>query len=236
MFHYKLSYIFVSFFLFTNSFIFSQHNSSTDAYYQLFDRYIGEENNSINNGYNANTQTRIIDNSHIFFEQSDFIDAFVIYNNQAYTKKIKYDVYNDHVLVKYINQQNNFTLKLNSEMIDKFEIAQHQFVVLKKDPALNKLYGNGIFEKIYTGKSFELLAKHNKLRHEVLKGDYIGYYFNDKITYLFKYKGIYYTINSRKDILKVLPEYSKTIKKMYKRGILLNSSFLTKLFKHLDNL
>lgn len=236
--HFNLAKYYL-FFLISTLLIFKVHGqveNSNVPYYKIYDDFVGIENSELNNGTSFLQQFRSLDRSHTFFGVNEFIDGRLVYNDQVYKTKLKYDIVEDLVIIKYIESSNIFSLNLNSKLISSFSIAGSQFVRLPENQGLSSLYENGFFEELYKGNLFSAYVKHKKKTKKNTEKGAIHYYFKDGNTYLFLYENTYYEINSKKDIYKVVPHLKKQILNHFSRHPKINSESLALLFKQLDKL
>jgi len=193
----------------------SNANFSKGDYYKSFDDFIGNQNSDLVNGikfidkYKNNTN-----NNYRFYKSINFFNGFVIYNNQPYFDvEIKYDLLSDNIIIGY----NDFTaLILNHEMVDRFSIKTKNFVRLPLSDGLKSIYDHGFFEQAYIGKQCSLYKKYKKHKIKKVDNEQVFYIFKDRFFYVLKYKNKYVEINSKKDLLKFIPEYNKEIKYFYR--------------------
>ncbi len=213
-----------------------QAKDTNAQYYKIYDDFVGIENSELNNGTSFLQQFRTLDKSHTFFGANEFLDGQLVYKNQVYKTRLKYDIIDDLVIVKYIESSNIFSLSLNSKLINSFSIGASQFVKLPNNEELSSLYGNGFFEEIYKGNSFSAYLKHKKKTKKNTENGTIHYYFKNGNTYLLFYENTYYEINSKKDIYKVVPHLKKQILNHFNRHPKVDSESLALLFKQLDKI
>lgn len=220
---------------------FSQAESSKNTYYTLYDSFNLYENNSIFNGleYVDEYKSLKVDN-HKFYKSYDFIKGFVIYNEQPYYNiKMKYDLLSDLIVLEFVNKKVN-NLSLNSNAIGEFVLDKDKFVRLDNDEVLSSFYGNGFFKEVYKSEEYVLYVKYLKNKVEKIYDKKVYYVFTDYEVYVLFYKGRYYKIDSKKDILNAIPKREKEILAYYKVGKRFNKKdkgqFILNLFKSLNRL
>ncbi|NMH87076.1 hypothetical protein [Flavivirga algicola] len=225
-------------------FSFSQDKSPTETYYKLFDSYFNYKNYEVFNGLEYVDEfpelIRTKETNNKFYDSYDFIKGLIVYNGEPYYNlEIKYDLFNDHVLLKYLNKKINY-LKLNSKMVSQFRLKEDKFVRLKNNLALNNFYRNGFFKEGYKGERFSLYVKYKKNKQEDLNQGRVVYIFEEYKFFFVCYMGALHRINSKKDMLKAFPFREKEIRTFYKNNSsLLKSSkehFFIRLVKYLDTL
>ncbi|MFI0428197.1 hypothetical protein [Mariniflexile sp. HMF6888] len=220
---------------------FSQAELSNDTYYTLYDSFNLYENNDIFNGleYVDEYKSLKVDN-HKFYKSYDFIEGFVIYNEQPYYNiKMKYDLLSDLIVLEFVSKKVN-NLSLNSSAVSEFILGGDKFVRLDKNEVLNAFYGNGFFKETYKSDEYTLYVKYLKNKVEKIYDKKIYYVFTDDEVYVLFYKGKYYMIDSKKDILNAVPKREKEILAYYKVGKRFSKNdkgqFLLNLFKNLNSL
>lgn len=211
-----------------------QVNATQDDIYKIYDEFMGEENSELNNGASFLQQYRTIDQSHLFFNTKDYVKGEVDYKNQSYKTQLKYDLFNDLVVVKYINSSSAFTLGLNSGLVNSFEIGNYRFVKLKNEENIHSFYRNGFFEEAYFGDALSLYIKHQKHLKKSTTRNKLYYSFKEESTYLLKYKNNYYEIDNKRDIIKIVPEHKKMIKDFFTKKRKFNRKSLHQIFSLMD--
>lgn len=212
----------------------SQIDPLEEDYYKAYDNYIGVENTEIYNGASFIQQFRTLDKSHMFFETPEFLKGLIEYKNQPYQAKIKYDIVNDLVVVKYIDSLKSFPLSLNASLVDRFTMAENKFVRLKANKELSFVYKNGFFEEVYKGENFVFYIKHQKQIKKNTSRSKVFYFFVENKTFILKYKNHFYEIKNKRDIAKVVPHLKKEINDFFGHLRSVNAFSLTRLFSKLD--
>lgn len=224
----------VVFFLSLTLVVTCQVDLSEDAYYKVYDDYIGLENSELNNGVIVLQQYRTMDKSHMFFEKPEFLEGQVMYKNQGYSTKLKYDLLNDLVVIKNESNNNTLPISLNSKLVDSFVIDNHNFVKLPVQKNLEFLFENGFFEEVFKGEKFNLYIKHRKELKKNTNRSRILYFFLEEQTYLLKYDHQFHEIRNKRDIIKVVPHLKKEIKDFFGQLRTLNTLSLKRLLSKID--
>ncbi|TRZ41958.1 hypothetical protein DMZ48_15075 [Robertkochia solimangrovi] len=156
---------------------------------------------------------RTINENTQYFLTYAFLDGSVKYAGQAYNdQQLKYDVYEDKVLLKLVSSVGGATMELIPEWLDEFIINGHRFVHLRPTdtPSLSKY---GFYEVATKGSVLTLYTKHNMERIDQRDEKFVYYeFFPEKSTYVLLYNDEYHIINSKSDLLRLLPEYKKQIR------------------------
>ncbi len=200
----------------------AQQTNSIASGYITFDKLVGLQNTSLYQGRLYTEKYRTINDRKQFFKSTEFLNGDVWYKGQPYFNQLlKYDVYEDELLLKL--EQNGNTLKLSKKDIDSFSIEKIRFINLKSKK-ITTLGLFGYYEVLFQDHMFALYARHNKNIMERKDKKYVYYEFEDtKTKYLLLYRGEYYPLNSKKDIVRVFPNHKTQINKLY-RGAKNNNS------------
>ncbi|MCK5677423.1 MAG: hypothetical protein KAH72_02980 [Flavobacteriaceae bacterium] len=225
---YTLRFILILLFLFITNSFYSQTQSSQKDYYKWFDNYIGIENTSIFNGLRYKEEFRTLEGNHKFYLTPNFIKADIVYDDQSYFDiKMKYDLYEDHIIVNLATNSGSSILQLLSDKIESFTIKGHNFIKLLDNHTTNSNdIITGIFEIVYKNSNLILYKKNKKIAKKHLTKKYIYYSFSKKNQYYFYFNNDFYIINSKSSVVKIFPNYKKEINTFYnKNKNLLNSDF-----------
>ncbi|TXE06244.1 hypothetical protein FUA26_14825 [Seonamhaeicola algicola] len=232
-------------FLFFVNICISQNTNQNSKFYALFDAYVQTENLEVYNGKEFLDEhpelIRTSKTNNKFFGVYDFLKGTVTYNHQPYFDiELKYNLVDDLVLVKYINEKVNL-LSLNSSLLSNFSVLGKTFVKLPKSNAIaSSVYANGFFEEQYKGTHFSFYVKHQKEVIEEHLDGRIVYSFRRYENYIVGNNSNYYHIATKKQALKSFPAKEKEIKQFFKKNKILRKAdkqkFYHNLFRHLDTL
>lgn len=236
-------YFFFTIFFFINTVsIHSQTNSSNKGTYDWFDNKIGDENTGIYNGIIYKEKFRTLNNNHKFFLTSQFSKGNIIYNGQPYYNiEMKYDIYEDLLIVKLPNHSEYFIVQLINDKIDEFSINNNKFLKIsgKHEVFFNETI-SGFYEISFQSKDLNLFKKHIKSRKERIVGNFVYSKFKDESEHIIFFNDRYYKINSKKYLIKLFPNLKKNIDNFYNSNKqLLNidkDTFMTHLMEHISSL
>ena len=240
----EISFRFILFFFFFLKIVSIQSQTyiSPKDYYNWFDNIIGLENTGIYTGIIYEEKFRTIDGNHKFYMTSQFINGNIIYDGQPYFDiEMKYDIYEDKLIVKLPSYSAYIILQLISDKIDEFSIKNHQFIKVydKHEEFFNETL-SGFYEITYQSKHLNLLKKHVKSRKERLGENFVYSLFKDKSEYFIIFNGRYYKINSKSELKKIFPKLEKNINSFYNSNKRLLKSdqdtFMTYLMNHISSL
>lgn len=215
---------------------FSQTNSNSKDYYKYFDSKIGIRNSGIFNGIPYKEQYLTINGNHKYFLTSDFVKGTIYFNNQPYYDvDMKYDTYEDNLILKLPSQSKYFFIKLINDKIDKFNIYGKNFVKLSNNAEVS-----GFHEILYQSKLLNLFKEHKKRIKKIIGDDFVYYEFNEENSYIVFSDNKYYKINSKKEFIKLFPTHKKNISNFYStnKSILKSDKdkFMIQLIKYVNTL
>ena len=127
---------------------------------------------------------------------------------------MKYDLYEDNILVKSHN-----ALLLDQNRIDSFKIDKKKFI------KIDNIVGNdfemfGFYEIVLKTSLFSFFKKHRKTRKKLVNNKTVYYEFNSENEYYLLRDRIYTKVRRKEDILKVFPKYKKEINNNLKKSFL----------------
>lgn len=179
-----------------------------EEYLNWFDQIIGIENTGISNGVVYQEEYPSINDKHKFFLSSNYLIANLNYEDEQYFGiEIKYDVFEDEILVKL-----NTYIQLPKDQISSFSINEHSFTNIN-DKIATKNNLEGFYEILLKNSLFNLYIKHKKKKLDRVGKKYNYYEFLSENKYYLYYENSYHTINSRKDLIKIFPEFQNEINK-----------------------
>ena len=159
-------------------FVFSQ--STTDnRNYEVFDEIVGLENTTFFNGPQfKDDYPKAIGDSR-YFNQNVFAQSEIEYDGELFSNvPLEYDVFSDNVITRSNDYMNNFIVQLIPSYISRFTINGHNFVKLEDSKFSSD--GNGFYEVMSLGKSFELYIKHIRNEKELTVDFAIQYRFTNQ--------------------------------------------------------
>lgn len=236
--HHKVQLL-LSIFIFIGYVPLSHSQSTRDnAIHVVYDAIVGGENTGLYNGPEFKDQfLDSWDGSHIYLNTHVFTHNTLIYNNQRYTNvPLKYDLFDDNVVIRSEDNLSIFQIKLVPENISSFTVHNRDFVKLT-EPQLN-IDGHGFFEIASIGNIVSLYIKHVKTKKKETINNILQYSLVEDNYYLLVYNGVYHIVRSIKGFKKVIPNRYKEIRKFRKEYKSIyktdRDGFMIKLIKYLD--
>lgn len=195
---------------------FSQDNSQKKIY-SWYDHQTGIENSSLFRGIEYVETDRMINEKHKFFKTQYFQVGEVTYNGQTFYKvPLKYNIYEDLLLVNLQQGQRNFVFQLINDKVNQFQINDHKFRYLKTD---NNPDIEGFYEVINEEGQFKIYKKHLQNRREV-RDRSIAYieFSTDNPEYIFKYKNDFFKFGNPRELFSEFPALKSKIKSFYSKN------------------
>jgi hypothetical protein len=155
---------------------------------------------------------------HPFFLENYWESGTVMFEGQHYDSiEMRYDIYNDLLLVKYIDKEGRVTpIQLYNSKVDEFRIMGHHFVRLKEDTLSG--FKTGFFDLLQDGETAKVLAKRKKeINRSVNSSDQVKEYLQ-KDKYYIMINQDYYDVNGKKSIIKVLSDRKSELKIFLKKN------------------
>jgi hypothetical protein len=124
---------------------------------------------------------------------------------------LKYNVFDDRLVVKLSNQSSETILAPVKEFTSGFQIGSHQFVLLDDTQAVSSRVA-GYYELLQESSHSSLFKKHNKSRTTKFDTGRSFFEFKDaRADYLLYYNDGYHSVNSKRELTKLFPQYKKEI-------------------------
>lgn len=229
----------ISFMIFGGILSYAQNTGHID-YYNSFDKNIGIENTGLYQGVIYTEKYRTINKNSQFFKTWEFQKGNVCYDGECYYGlDLKYDVYEDEVLIKLITKVGGGTLKLIKDYVESFQIGGHNFIKISPiDAPSLSIYG--FYEVVYKSSELSLFIRHIKNSFDRKDRKTVYYEFlKGKSKNVLFYRGVYSPINTKKDIVVLFPDLKKEIDKFYNMARGLRKSdpnhFYISLIKRIEN-
>ena len=223
----------VYFFLLLSFFSFSQSQQDKIDYYSWFDAVVGVENSGLYNGVRFKEKFKVFKDNHEFYRTSTFLVGDILYDKQPFFKvPMKYDAYNDMLIVKIPYKSVHITLQLIKEKIEYFKLEDKLFANISKGNTL------GFYEVLFENSQLVLYKKHKKIKNRHIHKKQVYTIFKDQFKYFIKRDFIFYRVKSKGDFTKLFPQQKKKINIFYRLNrVLLKldmDTFMVKLLKHLN--
>jgi hypothetical protein len=199
-------------------FLAAQNLPDNGPYYLWFDQQVGIENTGLYEGILYKELYRTLNENTQFYITPDFLSGTVVSDGQPYIDLLlKYNVYDDQVLLKVKDRLGGNTIQLLRDKISRFTINNRLFIQVTDAPA--ELALTGFYEVSYQNATVILLTKHTKKLFERKDRSSLYYEFldgNKEHVVLFGHK--YFPIKNKRDLIDIFPDLKDQIDEFYNRA------------------
>ncbi len=149
-----------------------------------------------------------------YFITGDFSNGWVSYSGRKYDSlSVMYDEARNQLVI--LNFDKKSRIVLQNEFVDSFNLLGHTFISLTEDHQQN-LYNSGFYDMLYNGK-IQFLARRIKTMDSPIKGDLLVRVFYIKDRFYVHKNGLYYLVNSKKDVYHLFNDKIRDIKKLMRK-------------------
>ncbi|PVW13876.1 hypothetical protein [Marixanthomonas spongiae] len=182
--------------------------------YNWFDTTIGIENTGLYNGVAYIDVEKAKGEFKKFLYNNGFQSGSIDYDGQTYYNiPLKYDVFNDEVILQLTGENGTTILQPFKELIKSFHITNRSFKKIVNKSTENKDDDlSGFYEELLKTSQLVVFKKHRKKRLKRIKEETIMYLFKPKKPYYFLlYQNMYYSVKNKRDFIQLFPDYKKEI-------------------------
>ncbi len=180
-----------------------------ESLYSQFDKIIGPNNTKLSYGviYKEKYRKKHRDN-HNFYQDDSFKRGSIIYRGQVFNNiELKYELVDDFLVIQLSNNNQITSIIPEKSLVQKFSIENKKFI---------NSSSFGFLEELLIKEEFSVLKKHRKLSKENRDADYRYHTFKKQEGYILFYNDNYFSIDSKRDFVKLFPNSKKQISKFYK--------------------
>jgi hypothetical protein len=211
-------------FLMSNTFLKVQAqllSKDTDFYHLSVSNLKDFYKNTVREGLHLYNGTEYLQYSFLikgspFFYVDSFIKGKVYYDGRLYNDvPIRYDLVSDEVIIT--DFFGNFPIRLISNKVNYFELANHRFIRISSDDTSASVNSSGFFDEIYKGSNASIYVKRQKLLEMLLgtETDKRSYKQYDRC-YILR-NNEFYLISDQRDVLNVLKDKKEILKKFIRK-------------------
>ncbi|MDB5120291.1 MAG: hypothetical protein JWN56_1509 [Sphingobacteriales bacterium] len=140
------------------------------------------------------------------FITTEFVPATITYDGKTYVNvKSLYDLVDGNLIIQHFD--NFFFIRLHPERVESFTISGHTFIRINAD-SVNTTPAAGFYDLLYDGK-VKFLAKRSKTLEEKAVASGLERQINESTKYYLRKDNVYYLINGKSDLLKLLKPHDK---------------------------
>lgn len=192
----------------------AQHYTKTDVL-SWYDSKTISETSQLFRGIEYVEKHRMLNEKHKFFKTIEYKKGKLVYGGQLYDEvSMKYNIYDDILLVNIELNQNNLFFQLFSNEVEEFSILGHNFKYIKSEKE-EKI--KGFYETMNNNVFFKIYKKHLVRRGRIKKRNQYYYEFNPKRSnYIYEYEGKYYLLTKSTDLISEFPNFKSEINYFFK--------------------
>ncbi|WP_425234334.1 hypothetical protein [Ulvibacterium sp.] len=186
----------------------AQVEKDVSSHYNWFDSLIGIENLEMHYGAVYVEKHRSKSKKSKFFPSPYFSPGHVVIDNLPYySLNLKYNIYEDELLMQAANEFGGKVLKLYKDKINNFTIADHTFIRIDGSEINNDAVDSGFYEVVLEKPPFTLLKRYRRLLKEQLGANLIFYEFEVlDPEFVVHYNTVYHRLKKIGDIKALFPQ------------------------------
>jgi hypothetical protein len=151
---------------------------------------------------------------HPYFISDDWIMGDVFYDGEIFQNvPLMYDLYNDKLVTEHYSSGN--ALQLIDEKLHSFEIAGHHFEKIDNQSVGGSLPRSDYYDILYPGTT-KVIARRQKFLREQIVSNEIETSYDEKVRYYIFKNGVYFLVNKKGSVLKLLGDKKQPLKKFLK--------------------
>lgn len=189
---------------------------SEEEIYSWYDQQEGIENATLFRGIEYVETDRMINEKHKFFITQEFQIANLTYNgDRFFNVPLRYNIYDDVLLVNLQNNKSNFIFQLISDKVSQFQFDNYKFRYLSNNDNKNI---TGFYEVIDEEGDFKIYKKYLQNRREIRDRSVAYIEFEARNSeYIFKFKNDISNLDNQRALYAEFPDLKNEIKNIYKK-------------------
>ncbi|MEM9362095.1 MAG: hypothetical protein AAGA43_05640 [Bacteroidota bacterium] len=223
--------------LFQTSQAFGQHIDQ-NAIYDWYDEKTNPASSTLYNGVQYINEFVVFkDTLHQFYNTNKFEKGRVVCDNKYFGSVfLKYDLYNDDLILAPSGSSGSFPFKLLKSNVGSFELNETRFVNVDKLKKVGDNQKVGFCEFIWGNNKFELYKKSWKVKKEITVKNRRFYEFSEKGRFYVYFKENFYPADDKTDWVSLFPEHKETIRAFFKDARKQLKTNPAKFYERLSNL
>lgn len=202
--------------------------------YNWFDKSIEKENLSINNGIVHSNPYKTAKDNNMYFSADKFDMGTLVYETQTYYDiYLKYDLYNDILVLSPSGLSNNIGINLGSDKVSSFTLKGIHFVRRIKQSNNPSEFITGFYEENKISPTFLFYIKHHKDIQKIVNENGLSYKFKENNAFFIDYKNTLYYVKNKNDIIAVFANQKKIINEYYTMNNELRKTDLNQFMRNL---
>lgn len=185
-------------------------SQSLNSIFDYFDSQVSPQNSHLFNGRLYINSYLVLNSKNQFLKANkNYTIGNITIENITFNQiELQYDLFSQELIVKPDPKTSLYGVIVDSTKLTHFTMYGLHFVNLKSTENSSL---QGIYE-LSIDKPIALLIKHKARRFKKLDKNSIHYEFEPKYDYYIAYNNNYITVHSKKDCIKLFPEFKKEIK------------------------
>lgn len=181
-----------------------------------FDNIVGWENLDINNGPFYTDTYKTIGTNNMYLITNKYTIGNINYEGQNYYNvNIKYNVYEDELILNPHGESKHIGIILIKDKVDSFYINDKKFVKINQNKSSLAELATGYYELERINDNFNFYIKHHKKLDKIINDDGVYYNFPEDNQFFISFENVFYSIDSKNDIIKIFPHQKKGITDFY---------------------
>ncbi|WP_148229705.1 hypothetical protein [Cellulophaga algicola] len=218
----NIKYFIFSIFLFSLTYNYSQDNFKKSIIYDAYDSILGKENLKLYQGPLFIDEYAVNNEKHRFFESSDLALGNVTYDgNVFYNQKIKYDLFEDKLILNPKNSSESLLIELIKNNVDSFTYKKKVFKIFKNTEHSLTV---GYLEVLSKKSNIQLLKKHFKSNQGKTNKN-IYYEFKLKNKFYIFYQNSLIPFNTKQEVISIYPDRKIFIKQFFQANNTLKKNY-----------
>ena len=174
-----------------------------------------------------------------YYTSTGFVKGNVGYNGVLYNNiPVLYDVLKEEVVIQNPAGQNK--IRLHTEEVTSFDLADHHFVKLNADSLNRSVIRTGFYEVLYDNNISLYKKKTKKILESTSISEGLKRTVDEQDGYYIRKSNSYYAVNSKRSLLNCLNDKKKDIQQFMKKNKLKirqdKESALIKVVAHYDEI
>ncbi|BFP42794.1 hypothetical protein FGF1_36390 [Flavobacteriaceae bacterium GF1] len=196
--------------------IYAQTDRNTEPFYNWFDTRIGIENSGLYKGTVYTDNFTVINEKHQFFNSPGLELGSVTFDGQTYyDQKIKYDLFNDALLITPTDQTNALLIVLERTRTEGFSINGHPFIKVDKNVEASS-GALGFCEIVFKKGTSMLLKKYRKVKVDKRETRTVYQEFEQRVNFFVWHANTLYPVDSKREWMLAFPNHKEAIKNYHK--------------------
>lgn len=188
-------------------------NSSIENAVKVYQQQLKSQS-KLYNGSKYPLNYESIEGEHPFFSSEDWIMGDVLYDGELFTQvPLMYDIVSSNLITEHF--PTGHAIQLVWGKLRHFSIAGHRFEKIENESVGSSLPRTDFYDILYRGPT-KVIAQHVKIKRVRIEGLEVQTSFPAKTRYYIFKNGVFFHVQSKASVLKVLKNEKQALKKFLK--------------------